>query len=141
MSVLGHTLPVRAVALVALLMMVGVLLTAMVRPPAREVTLVARDMAFYLDGDPGAPNPTIEVRPGERIRIVLRNQDRGMVHDVAIPALHAAGRLIGWNQEADLVFTAPAIPGMYEYVCTPHSLMMRGVVLVSGDHPAETRER
>jgi hypothetical protein len=52
---------------------------------AREVRLVVRDMTFYVDGDT-SPNPTLRFKRGEQIRLVLRNDDPGMTHDVAIRA-------------------------------------------------------
>ena len=45
--------------------------------PAREITLVARDMAFYLESDPDDAEPDDRVKAGERVRIVLRNEDAG----------------------------------------------------------------
>jgi plastocyanin len=132
MSILGRQISTRKVALAALLMfvLVSALAAAMVPAPAREITLVTRNMAFYLEDDPQTPNPPIHVRPGERVRIVLRNDDRGYMHDFAVPALGAAVDLIGWNRSAQVTLTVPDTPGAYDYVCQPHSLMMRGRFLV-----------
>ena len=49
---------------------------AAVHPEARELTLIARGMAFYLPGDP-TPNPRLIAGRGETLRITLRNEDRG----------------------------------------------------------------
>lgn len=132
MSILGRQVSSRKVAFIALLMLVLVsaLVPAMVPPPAREITLVARNMAFYLAHDPDTPNPTIAVRAGERVRIVLTNEDRGYTHDVAVPAVRAAATLVDWKRTTQVTFTAPGAPGTYEYVCQPHGLMMRGVLQV-----------
>jgi plastocyanin len=88
-------------------------------------------MAFYLEGNLQAPNPTIEVEAGERIRIVLRNQDRGMTHDFAVPSFAAALKPVSWNESGEVVLDIPSQPGTYEYVCRPHSLMMRGTIRVN----------
>ncbi len=103
---------------------------AAVRPEPREFTLIARDMAFYLPGDP-TPNPTLVVGRGERVRITLRHEDPGMTHDfavesqaVATDALRRAGTTTA------VVFHAPERPGESEYVCTFHRLMMKGVLKV-----------
>lgn len=132
MSILGRQISSRKVTLAALamLVLVSALAPAMVPPPAREITLVTRNMAFYLESDPQTPNPPIHVRPGERVRIVLRNDDRGYVHDFAVPDLGAAADLIGWNRTAQVTLTIPDRPGTYDYICQPHSLMMRGRFLV-----------
>ena len=101
----------------------------MTRPAPREITLVAKGMAFYLEnGD--VPNPTIVVKPGERVRIVLNNLDRGLRHDFAVPSFDAALDPVSWNQSDDVVFEAPAEPGTYEYWCRPHMMMMRGKIVV-----------
>jgi plastocyanin len=88
-------------------------------------------MAFYLESDLTTPNPTIEVKAGERVRVVVRNQDRGLTHDFAVPLIGAVMNEIPWNQSDELVFDVPDEPGIYEYVCQPHRLMMRGTIRVS----------
>jgi plastocyanin len=133
MSIWGRRVSVQAVFAVALLMVVMALLPVMTRPADREITLVARGMRFYLESDPATPNPTITVRAGETVRVVFRNEDRGMTHDVGVPALHAVSDLIDWNETDDLVLDIPTTPGTYEYVCTPHRLMMNGLIKVIAD--------
>ena len=108
----------------------AVLLPALTTSPVREITLVTRGMAFYIEGDASTPNPTIEVKAGERVRIVVRNQDRGMTHDFAIPAITAAMNASRWNESSDVTFDVPETPGTYQYECRPHRLMMRGVLRV-----------
>jgi plastocyanin len=111
-------------------MLVGAWLSAVARTPDREIVLVAKDMSFYLESDPTTANPTIEVKAGERIRIVLRNADRGMTHDFAFPAISAGLEQIDWNETGDVTFDVPETPGIYEYVCRPHRFMMRGSIIV-----------
>ncbi len=134
MSILGQEVSIRvsmkAVAVIAGLMLLVALLPARSGTPTREVILVARGMAFYLDGDPSTPNPTLEVKAGERVRIVLRNQDRGMTHDFAVPAVAAAMNAIDWNESGEVTLDVPDTPGTYEYMCRPHALMMRGIIRV-----------
>jgi plastocyanin len=130
MSIFGRTISGRAVAVLALLMLLVALLPALSSTPSREMTLVVRGMAFYLKDDLRTPNPTLEVRAGERVRIVLENRDRGMTHDFAVPALDAALDPIDWNETETVVFDVPDTPGTYEYVCRPHQLMMRGLLRV-----------
>ena len=134
MSVLGCDVSKAVLLKIAIPIMAALLLAvalpALTSTPTREVTLVARGMAFYIEGDLGTPNPTIEVKAGERVRIVLRNEDRGMTHDFAVPALAAAMDAIRWSESADVLFDAPETPGTYQYECRPHRLMMRGVLRV-----------
>lgn len=131
MSIFGRTIPGRTVAALALLMVLVALLPALSSTPSREITLVVRGMAFYLKEDPRTPNPVLDVRAGERVRVVLENQDRGMTHDFAVPVLDAAIDPIRWNKTDTVVFDVPERPGTYEYVCRPHRLMMRGILRVS----------
>ena len=130
MSILGRRVPVSAVAAMAVLMIIGILAPAFSKTPAREITLVAKDMAFYLEHDLNTPNPTLEVKAGERVRITLRNRDRGITHDFAVPVLRKAVDQIDWNESDDVVISVPKRPGTYQYECQPHRLMMRGTIRV-----------
>ncbi|MBI2189095.1 MAG: cupredoxin domain-containing protein [Acidobacteria bacterium] len=131
MSICGRTISGRAVAALALLMVLVALLPAVSSTPSREITLVVHDMAFYFEDDLHTPNPTLEVRAGERVRVVLENRDRGMTHDFAVPVLDAALDPITWNETETIVIDMPKTPGTYEYVCRPHRLMMRGTIRVN----------
>lgn len=129
MSIWGHQVSAKLIVTAVAVVMLGVLAFAVTRPAPREITLVAKGMAFYLeDGD--VPNPTIVVKPGERVRVVLNNLDRGLQHDFAVPSLDAALDPVSWNRSDDVVFNAPDKPGSYEYWCRPHMTMMRGRILV-----------
>lgn len=133
MSIAGRQVPVAGVVFVGLLMIVGAMmpvLTTGQTPRAREIRLVARDMAFYLEDDPATPNPTIRVAPGERVTITMRNDERGIRHDFAVPTLSADLDPLAWGESRAVTFTAPDQAGSYDYVCRPHRLMMRGVIKV-----------
>ena len=99
------------------------------RRPVQEIRLVARDMAYYADGN-SAPNPTLTVRRGEQVRIVLRNEDPGMIHDFTVPAWNAITRRLNAGEEAVLQFKAPEQPGVGTYSCSPHGELMRGTIRV-----------
>ena len=130
MSIWGHRVSLTLVAVAVLLLGVGALLPALTRPPSREITLVARGMAFYLDSEPEFPNPTLTFNAGERVRIVLRNEERGFTHDFSVPRAKASTDLIDWNEESDVTFDVPDRPGTYDYLCEPHAMMMRGRIVV-----------
>jgi plastocyanin len=132
MSIWGRRISVQSIVFVAVIfvMTLGVAHVLM-QQTAREVTLVARGMAFYLEGEPETPNPIINARPGETVRIVLKNHDRGMTHDFTLPAVDASTDVLDWNEEDAITFEVPTEPGAYEYVCRPHLLMMKGTLKVS----------
>jgi plastocyanin len=99
------------------------------RGPSRTILLVARDMAFYVDGV-GEPNPDIRVKPGEQLTLTLRNEDAGMTHDLAISAWNVWTRELRGTGTDRITVTVPSRKGTTEYVCRPHSLVMRGALVV-----------
>jgi plastocyanin len=130
MSIMGRHVSgkVMAFLVIAMVALVG-LLPVTTKSHSREIVLVAKNMAFQLDGS-AAHNPEVSVKAGEVVRIVLTNEDRGMVHDFAVPAIDVATNILNWNQRDAVTFEAPKEPGTYEYVCRPHLLMMKGVLRV-----------
>ena len=87
-------------------------------------------MAFFVDGQDAA-NPMLRVKPGERIRLVLRNDDAGLTHDFTIKSWSVATKtLAGKGAGTAVVFRVPEERGTVVYQCTPHSQMMRGTVQV-----------
>jgi plastocyanin len=131
MSILGRKVSGKVVAAIAVaFVVVAGLLPVMTKARPREITLVARNMAFYLESNETTPNPVLEVRPGETLRLVLVNRDRGMTHDLSVPAAAAATKRLAWNAHDAITFDAPEKPGTYDYVCRPHALMMKGRIIV-----------
>jgi plastocyanin len=96
----------------------------------REVTLVARGMTFVLADEPDVPNPVIVLGAGQRVRLVLRNEAPGLLHDFGIPAWRVQVTQIRAGQTAEVTFTVPKQPGRYEYLCRPHAELMKGEVEV-----------
>lgn len=96
----------------------------------REIRLVAKDMTFYLEGH-RTPNPTLRVRAGEQIRLVLRNETPGMSHDLVIkPWQVQTPMLAKKGEEAAVFFRVPDRTGTATYNCTPHAEMMRGSITI-----------
>ena len=106
----------------------------------REVVVIARGMSFHA-GDAGTANPTIQMAPGERIRITLIGADPGFDHDFAVmawgvktPVLHGEGRTF-------IVMQAPDKPGKATYVCSLHASMMNGTIEVIASRPPSVPTR
>jgi plastocyanin len=95
----------------------------------REVVLVARDMAFYLDGG-GQENPTLRFKPGEEVRLLLKNEEPGVAHDFAVREWQVATRRLQGRGSDILTFRVPDRSGRYDYLCNPHASMMRGIIEV-----------
>lgn len=99
-------------------------------PAPREIRLVAKDMTFYLEGQT-TPNPTLRVRAGEQIRLVLRNETPGMSHDLVIKPWQVQTPMLAKNgEEAAVSFRVPDRTGTETYNCTPHAEMMRGSITI-----------
>ncbi len=96
----------------------------------REIVLVARNMAFYQQDLPDVPNPRLVFHAGDRVRIVLRNDEAGMLHDFAVPTWDARTATIRGRGTATLDLHVPPRPGTYRYICTPHAGMMNGLLEV-----------
>ena len=130
MSIMGRRVPIRVVLLVVVCLIVGTLIPVMSRSETREIHLVVRDMAFYFADDPRTANPTITVKAGETVHLVVRNDDRGVKHDFALPSAGASTRTLAFGEQGEVTLTIPSQPGTYEYVCRPHRAMMRGIITV-----------
>jgi len=98
----------------------------------REVILVAKDMAFVSEaaGAGDTPNPTIVIRPGERVRLVLMNLDAGMHHDLVVDRLRVRTPALAYGETEAIEFTAPAEEGECDYYCSFHSRLMRGRIVI-----------
>jgi plastocyanin len=94
---------------------------------AREVHLVERDMTYYVEGQE-QPNPTLKFHAGERIKLVLRNDDEGMQHDLRVRAWDVGTDIIDGKGSDSVTFTVPQLRGAHVYSCTPHPSSMRGVI-------------
>ena len=104
-------------------------LVAKTQTAPRDLVLVVRDMTFYLEGDT-QPNPTIRVKQGQEIHLVLRNEETGMTHNFAVPGWKVAVPPLRGDGSITMSFRVPTKPGTYQYLCNPHSQMMTGQIEV-----------
>ena len=95
----------------------------------RELVLIVRDMAFYVHGD-ATPNPTILLKRGERIALTVRNEDSSMTHDFAVVNWGVKTPELKGKGSEQIVFTVPGTAESDKYVCTPHSVMMHGSLVI-----------
>ena len=118
-----------AVAIVAGAMAFGAIALSARGGGPREIRVVVRDMNFYLDGLPDA-NPTLRLRAGETVRLVLRNEDAGMKHDFAIPGWKTATQQLESGEEASVTFRVPDGASSQSYTCRPHASIMQGTIQI-----------
>ena len=134
---MSHTIRVASVAGTIALVGATCLVCALLIPQnastssgeVRVIHLVVRNMAYSFSGRNEA-NPTLHLRRGERVRIIVTNQDAGMKHDFGVDAWQARTSLIDGIGEAQVEFVAPSVRGEALYSCSPHGTLMRGTIRV-----------
>ena len=100
------------------------------REAVREVTLVVRNMTYYVDGE-STPNPQLRFAAGEQVRVTLRNEDRGMSHDFSIKSWGVATKVLDGKGQDTISFRVPrGSNAATAYTCTPHTAMMNGAIVV-----------
>ena len=98
--------------------------------PAFELTVRARDMAFYVDGDP-RPNPPIVLPLDQRVRLTFVNEDRGVQHDLILADLDVRSRLLPGNGSSQVLrFQTPRTGATSSYTCSLHPTMMAALLEV-----------
>ena len=123
---------VRVSLVVLLLVAAGMLLPRLAasREAVREVNITARDMSFYVEQIAG-PNPTMALTAGEQVKVTVRNEDKGMLHDFSIPEWGVRTGSVEWGTERSITFRVPPTGSTPSYICTPHPAMMSGRIIVS----------
>ena|SRR5215204_1114806 len=123
---------VRVSLVVLLLVCAGMLLPRLVatREEIRELRITARDMSFQVE-NLGGLNPTMALTAGEQVKVTIRNEDKGMQHDFTIPAWGVRTGVVEWGSERSITFRVPTNASALSYICTPHSAMMSGRIVVS----------
>ncbi len=102
--------------------------------PDRVIVLSASKYAFHVEGDAaGADNAPLRLRAGERVRVVVRNEEEGDVeHNFKIPGLGVhCTKGIAPGEEETVEFTVPK-DGIYTYTCCSHPGMGGRVEIEGG---------
>ncbi len=100
------------------------------REAVRDVTVVVRNMAYYVDGE-NTPNPALRFAAGEQVRLTLRNEDRGMSHDFSVKSWSVATKVLDGKGQDTVTFRVPrGSNGSTSYTCTPHTAMMNGAIVI-----------
>ena len=120
------------IAIVAVAVSGAVMLPRIVssREAVRDVTVVVRNMAYYVDGE-NTPNPALRFAAGEQVRLTLRNEDRGMSHDFSVKSWGVATKVLDGKGQDTVTFRVPrGSNGSTSYTCTPHTAMMNGAIVI-----------
>ena len=88
-----------------------------------RITIVAKDQAFHLEGQPELRNPPITLKRGEVTELVLRNEDPNRVlHCFSISGLDVKVPSIDSGQTVT-VTVRPSERGTLTYACLMHPPM------------------
>ena len=123
---------IRIAVVVAVVVSGAVMLPRIVssREAVRDVTVVVRNMAYYVDGE-NTPNPALRFAAGEQVRLTLRNEDRGMSHDFSVKSWGVATKVLDGKGQDTVTFRVPrGSNGSTSYTCTPHTAMMNGAIVI-----------
>jgi plastocyanin len=106
-----------------------VILEAYQRPKAEitkvnEIILIAKGMAYNTD------NPPLILKLGQPVRIIIINEDKGMLHDFVIEELDVSTSGPLEYGQTEVINFVPTKKGKYEYFCSYHAKMMRGKVII-----------
>jgi Cupredoxin-like domain len=92
-------------------------------PPPIRITIVAKDQAFHLEGQPELRNPPITLKRGQVAELVLRNDDPNRIlHCFSISGLDVMVPNIDSGQTAS-VRVRPSKRGTLTYACLLHPPM------------------
>ena len=87
----------------------------------RTIVVTAKDMVY--------DQTEIRVAPGEWVRLILRNEDPGMKHDLVIEGLGVRTTIIKTGERTEVIFQVPA-QGSFTFLCSLHPVTMRGLLIV-----------
>ena len=96
----------------------------------QEVTLIAREVVFYLADRPGEPNPALRLTRGRPVKLTLRNDEPGKVlHCFTIGGLDVKTTRDLETGESEVLTFTPTESGTFAYACLMHQ-NMAGTVIV-----------
>jgi len=75
-------------------------------------------------------NPTIIVKKGDLVKLMLNNTDTMMKHDLAIQDLDLKTSLLEPGETTEIIFAANQ-KGEYDYYCTVHPDQMKGKIVIN----------
>ena len=88
-----------------------------------RITIVAKDQAFHLEGQPDLRNPPITLKRGEVTELVLRNEDPNRIlHCFSISGLDVKVPSIDSGQTVTIT-VRPSERGTLTYACLMHPPM------------------
>jgi plastocyanin len=96
----------------------------------RTIVLGAREIAFYIDGQPEQANPDLRLKAGQPVNLVIRNDEpEKVLHCFIIGGLNVKTHTnLETGQSETLTFT-PDDSGTFTYACLMHPAMAGRVIV------------
>lgn len=96
----------------------------------REVELLATGLTFRLADRQDQPNPTIKLRRGRPVKLVIRNSDPDRVwHCFSISGLNLKTTKSLAGGEAETLIFTPKKKGTFAYACLMHPPMVGKLII------------
>ena len=96
----------------------------------RDLLLIARGLALTLPSDESKPNPPIRLAAGERVRLTLRSEAHGLIHDFQIPEWSVKTEQVRGGESTSVLFVVPMKEGRVQYISSPHAGTVHGIIEV-----------
>jgi plastocyanin len=96
----------------------------------RQIVLVSTDVEFYLEGKPEDPNPTLKLKVGQPVNLVIRNEEPGKVlhcFNTGDLGVKTTGTLA--TGESEMLHFTPKKRGTFVYACLLHANMVGKIVV------------
>ncbi len=68
-------------------------------------------------------NPTLYAKPGSKVKLIFRNESRGVEHNLAIEGLDVETEILRPGEREDIIFSVPPQDTILTYSCYLHPIM------------------
>lgn len=96
----------------------------------QEITLIAKDVAFFLADHPNEANPPLQLTRGRSVKLILRNDEpEKVLHCFTIGGLEVKTTRELSTGESEVLSFTPGQAGTFAYACLMHQGMSGKVVV------------
>ena len=118
------------------LLLIGITLVAveaMWDRPNVTFEVVAEDLVFR------GNNPTLYARPGSKVKLIFRNESRGIEHHLAVEGLNVETDILLPGEREEISFSVPLRDTVLTYACMLHPMMKGKFVVGNPDTTSASR--
>ncbi len=101
------------------LLLIGLTLVAVeaMRDRPKAIVVVAEDLVFK------GNNPTLYAEPGSKVKLIFRNEARGIEHHLVIEGLDVETDILQPGESEEIIFSVPVRDTVLTYSCYLHPAM------------------